>query len=892
MNKIIDWIDVSNQTKEVPEMFRQIVTKTLLLCAIMTEGIVQYASAQEGFVFELHPHDPQAMAVYTFQNKGQESVSLDIEVESADSTYILYVDEPDISTFNGNIWRMRPNGSEKMQLTFDMLDREAVWSPEASRIAFYSYQSGNSDVWVMNADGTNLTNLTNHEAEDVNPQWSPDGHHIVFSSDRDDANGEIYRMTATGEDVQRLTSNDVQDSRPRYSPDGQHFVTQSRIPGGERDIYVYTSDGQSYVNIGVQNIDHDFQPSWTPDGKRVVWASGDHNMGELDIVSANKDGSDLRLEFATPENDYIPRFSPDGQFLAFSKSTFYPTGGDEVFIWHKALDRLTQITDRTPVTREWGPEWSPFFSPPTWVTMSPNAVQIEPGESANITITVDASNLPLGDHTASLLIHDFAGGSLLAAVPVNVLYSEIMSVTVLEPNGGEQWNEDAPHPVRWTTTDSINVTNVKIEHSTDNGSSYTTITDSTENNGQFEWLVFRDPSNNHKVRITVSDESGNTASDESDAVFTVHDVDTYVAEAGELRMTIRNDGWTGWRTNIAAGEPHMEYPAGSEHYHLYNSKLVIAYTRSDVDTVGTFVYDDDYAPVSSMIIEDWADHLLLNSTYTYKWNNDLLVHQRVLVPKTSGDFIIYIYTLENTTTKVIDDLYVGNFNDFDINDWTKNMTGFDSLNRLAYMYDDSSDGYTSYVGAAMLTRTPVFHRWMSGTDPLKGGPMYLRMADRTNDVTSDDQAGDYRVMLHTDKVFLAPGAKYAIVMTLLAGEGLAGIQSAAESALVFWNALNLDLTDEVTTPQKFTLHANYPNPFNPSTTISYDLPEQAQVTLGIYDLLGKQIKTLVNQSQDAGSKTAVWDGTDELGRSVSAGVYLYRIQAGEFSQTRKMLLLK
>ena len=73
---------------------------------------------------------------------------------------------------------------------------------------------------------------------------------------------------------------------------------------------------------------------------------------------------------------------------------------------------------------------------------------------------------------------------------------------------------------------------------------------------------------------------------------------------------------------------------------------------------------------------------------------------------------------------------------------------------------------------------------------------------------------------------------------------------------------------------------------------SYDLPENAQVTLSIYDILGKQIKTLVNQSQDAGKKIAVWNGTDDLGRQVSAGVNLYQIQAGDFSQTRKMLLLK
>ena len=93
-------------------------------------------------------------------------------------------------------------------------------------------------------------------------------------------------------------------------------------------------------------------------------------------------------------------------------------------------------------------------------------------------------------------------------------------------------------------------------------------------------------------------------------------------------------------------------------------------------------------------------------------------------------------------------------------------------------------------------------------------------------------------------------------------------------------------------PDEFALHPNYPNPFNPTTTISYDLPGKAQVTLGIYDLLGKKIKTLVNQSQDAGNKIAMWDGTDNLGRQVSAGVYLYQIQAGEFTQTRKMLLLK
>ena len=106
------------------------------------------------------------------------------------------------------------------------------------------------------------------------------------------------------------------------------------------------------------------------------------------------------------------------------------------------------------------------------------------------------------------------------------------------------------------------------------------------------------------------------------------------------------------------------------------------------------------------------------------------------------------------------------------------------------------------------------------------------------------------------------------------------------------DATSLDVSDAPVLPDGFAIHQNYPNPFNPTTTISYDLPKRSLVTIGIYNLLGKQIKTLVNQSQDAGNKIAVWNGTDDLGRQVSAGVYLYRIQAGEFTQTRKMLFLK
>ena len=93
-------------------------------------------------------------------------------------------------------------------------------------------------------------------------------------------------------------------------------------------------------------------------------------------------------------------------------------------------------------------------------------------------------------------------------------------------------------------------------------------------------------------------------------------------------------------------------------------------------------------------------------------------------------------------------------------------------------------------------------------------------------------------------------------------------------------------------PDNYTLHQNYPNPFNPVTTLRYSLPFYDHVTLTIYDLNGREINQIVNTNQPAGFQSVVWNATDYFGRSVSAGVYLYQIQAGDFKDTRKMVLLK
>tara|TARA_B100002003_G_scaffold33098_1_gene28252 strand:- start:65 stop:3028 length:2964 start_codon:yes stop_codon:yes gene_type:complete len=98
--------------------------------------------------------------------------------------------------------------------------------------------------------------------------------------------------------------------------------------------------------------------------------------------------------------------------------------------------------------------------------------------------------------------------------------------------------------------------------------------------------------------------------------------------------------------------------------------------------------------------------------------------------------------------------------------------------------------------------------------------------------------------------------------------------------------------DDISMPMEYALHQNYPNPFNPITTIRYDLPEAGYVNVVIYDMMGHQIKQLISGTEDAGHKSVVWDSTNDYGRPVSAGVYMYRIQTGEYIQTKKMVLLK
>ena len=130
---------------------------------------------------------------------------------------------------------------------------------------------------------------------------------------------------------------------------------------------------------------------------------------------------------------------------------------------------------------------------------------------------------------------------------------------------------------------------------------------------------------------------------------------------------------------------------------------------------------------------------------------------------------------------------------------------------------------------------------------------------------------------------------FDVVFTSYTGQNNGGGFSYIRTSV---NNSELDMDDEYLLPDKYALQQNFPNPFNPRTTIHYELPNQELVKIIIFNLLGHQVKRLVDGFRGAGVNSIVWDATNDHGQPVSAGIYIYQLQAGGFLQIRKMILLK
>jgi Tol biopolymer transport system component len=220
----------------------------------------------------------------------------------------------------------------------------------------------------MNVDGSSQIKLTNSDwpASDISPAWSPDGQKIAFSSNRDGDYNQIYVMNADGTGQTRISDGLSNDRTPDWSPDGTKivFVAGYRYTGQASRIYVMNVDGSGLTELSNTPFESG-APAWSPDGQKIAYQ---YNDGSVELWVMNADGSGkTRLTYVSPSPPYgmalYPSWSPDGQHIVFSRQiTVHPYGKHEIYIMnadgsgHIALTNnpadASNITEHNP---DWGP---------------------------------------------------------------------------------------------------------------------------------------------------------------------------------------------------------------------------------------------------------------------------------------------------------------------------------------------------------------------------------------------------------------------------------------------------------------------------------------------------------------------------------------------------------
>ena len=302
----------------------------------------------------------------------------------------------------------------------------------------------------------------------------------------------------------------------------------------------------------------------------------------------------------------------------------------------------------------------------------------------------------------------------------------------------------------------------------------------------------------------------------------------------------------------------------------------------------------------------------------------------------NDDYLILQYTIKNVNPNPVTEFYVGLFFDWDISlsSPDDDQIGFDSVLRLYYQFDPQNEIYLSLVP---LSPAPHFSNQIDNVfwlyDGFSSQEKYQFLSGQvpksTNEVLvcgnqvglSSSGSKDWSQIVSSGPFDLTSQESTVVAFAVVGGTNLSDLKANMSSAQAKYDCISTSIKEEnedKNLPTRFSLDQNFPNPFNPTTTIvfelkpekegstlsfpprkndSFSIPQMDQIssvytTLKIYNILGQLVKTLAEDYLPPGKHEVIWDGTDENGERVASGVYLYRLETPKSQTTRTMILLK
>ena len=304
----------------------------------------------------------------------------------------------------------------------------------------------------------------------------------------------------------------------------------------------------------------------------------------------------------------------------------------------------------------------------------------------------------------------------------------------------------------------------------------------------------------------------------------------------------------------------------TDFYALRNYALTTPGTVSGQDGYGKF--NDDGAGTNKIGIEVEA------LSYAYNTAPD-------------ADYILLKYKIKNTNSTAISNAYAGIFSWMAPNGMfnSNNISRLSSTNRLAYTYNTGVSNL--YLGLGLMTNQTLNFKAVTSAEVLNGFTSQEKWDAISSGVVMDSLGpGGNCLVLSVGPLNLAPGQVETVGFALIRADNVADLIAKNNTAKAKYQSVGVkNISTEI--PKIFSLSQNYPNPFNPVTNIQFGLPKNEFVSIKVYDMLGREITTLVNEFKKAGMYEVSMNAA-----SLSSGVYFYRIQAGTFSEIKRMVVLK